>query len=93
MKKQNLASLAVGSAFAAAALTPMAHAASDNPFGARLLDDLRRQGIVLGSCSTELSTGDAAPSRYLSAGEFSSASDTLPSSLSARSSKRTLVMR
>ena len=37
MKKQNLASLAVGSAFAAAALTPMAHAASDNPFGATQL--------------------------------------------------------
>jgi uncharacterized low-complexity protein len=34
MKKQNLALLAVGSAFATTALTPMAHAASDNPFGA-----------------------------------------------------------
>jgi uncharacterized low-complexity protein len=37
MKKQNLALLAVGSAFAATALTPMAHAASDNPFGATQL--------------------------------------------------------
>jgi uncharacterized low-complexity protein len=37
MKKQNLVSIAVGSAFAAAALTPMAHAASDNPFAAREL--------------------------------------------------------
>ena len=34
MKKQNLVSIAVGSAFATAALTPMAHAAGDNPFGA-----------------------------------------------------------
>ncbi len=33
MKKQKLLSLAVGSAFAAAALTPVAHAA-DNPFSA-----------------------------------------------------------
>lgn len=32
MKKQNLVSLAVGSAFAAIALSPVAHAA-DNPFG------------------------------------------------------------
>ena len=37
MKKQNLVSIAVGSAFAATALTPMAHAASDNPFGATQL--------------------------------------------------------
>jgi len=37
MKKQNLVSIAVGSAFAAAALTPMAHAAGDNPFGATQL--------------------------------------------------------
>jgi uncharacterized low-complexity protein len=37
MKKQNLVSIAVGSAFAAVVLTPMAHAASDNPFAAREL--------------------------------------------------------
>ncbi len=38
MKKHNLVSLAVGSAFAAVALTPLAHAAGDNPFGATRLD-------------------------------------------------------
>lgn len=37
MKKQNFVSLAVGSAFAAAALSPMAHAA-ENPFGASKLE-------------------------------------------------------
>ncbi len=36
MKKHNLASLAVGSAFAAMALSPLAHAA-ENPFGATKL--------------------------------------------------------
>lgn len=36
MKKQTLASLAIGSAFAAVALTPVAHAA-DNPFAAKQL--------------------------------------------------------
>lgn len=36
MKKQNLVSLAVGSAFAAIALSPVANAA-DNPFGANHL--------------------------------------------------------
>jgi uncharacterized low-complexity protein len=37
MKKQNVISLAVGSAFAAIALTPVAHAA-ENPFGAAKLE-------------------------------------------------------
>ena len=37
MKKQTLTSLAIGSAFAAVALTPVAHAASDNPFAAKQL--------------------------------------------------------
>lgn len=37
MKKQNLVSLAVGSAFAAIALSPVTHAA-DNPFGANKLE-------------------------------------------------------
>lgn len=37
MKKQNLVSLAVGSAFAAIALSPATHAA-DNPFGANKLE-------------------------------------------------------
>lgn len=36
MKKQTFASLAVGSVFAATALTPLAHAA-DNPFAAKQL--------------------------------------------------------
>jgi uncharacterized low-complexity protein len=36
MKKQTLTSLAIGSAFAAVALTPVAHAA-DNPFAAKQL--------------------------------------------------------
>jgi uncharacterized low-complexity protein len=36
MKKQNLVSLAVGSAFAAVVLSPVAHAA-DNPFAAKQL--------------------------------------------------------
>jgi uncharacterized low-complexity protein len=36
MKKQKLVSLAIGSAFAAVALTPVAHAA-DNPFAAKQL--------------------------------------------------------
>ena len=34
MKKQNLVSLAIGSTLAATALTPLAHAAGDNPFAA-----------------------------------------------------------
>lgn len=37
MKKQTLTSLAIGSAFAAVALTPVAHAA-DNPFAAKQLN-------------------------------------------------------
>lgn len=37
MKKQKFVSLAVGSAFAAVALSPVAHAA-DNPFGATKLE-------------------------------------------------------
>jgi len=37
MKKQNVVSLAVGSAFAAIALTPTVHAA-ENPFGASKLE-------------------------------------------------------
>ncbi|MFH2211562.1 MAG: hypothetical protein ABIJ01_07990 [Pseudomonadota bacterium] len=37
MKKQTIVSLAIGSAFTAAALIPVAHAAGDNPFGASKL--------------------------------------------------------
>ncbi len=49
MKKQNLVSIAVGSAFAAAALTPIAHAASDNPFGATQL----QAGYLLAQADTK----------------------------------------
>ena len=38
MKNTKMLSLAIGSAFAAVALTPLAHAASDNPFGATKLE-------------------------------------------------------
>ena len=37
MKATKIISLAVGSAFAAASLTPLAYAAGDNPFGASKL--------------------------------------------------------
>jgi len=53
MKKQNLVSLAVGSAFAAAALTPMAHATSDNPFGATRL----QAGYQLAEADTKTKDG------------------------------------
>ncbi len=38
MKTTKIVSLAIGSAFAAAALTPLAHAASDNPFSSAKLE-------------------------------------------------------
>lgn len=38
MKTTKIVSLAIGSAFAAATLTPVAHAATDNPFGATKLE-------------------------------------------------------
>ena len=38
MKSSKIVSLAIGSAFAAATLTPIAHAASDNPFSAAKLE-------------------------------------------------------
>lgn len=38
MKTTKIVSLAIGSAFAATALTPLAHAASDNPFAATKLE-------------------------------------------------------
>jgi uncharacterized low-complexity protein len=53
MKKQNLVSLAVGSAFAAAALTPMAHATIDNPFGATRL----QAGYQLAEADTKTKDG------------------------------------
>ena len=53
MKKHKLVSLAVGSAFAAVALTPLAHAAGDNPFGATRLDD----GYQLAQADTKQKDG------------------------------------
>jgi uncharacterized low-complexity protein len=38
MKTTKIVSLAIGSAFAAATLSPIAHAANDNPFGATKLE-------------------------------------------------------
>ena len=38
MKTTKIVSLAIGSAFAAATLTPLAYAAADNPFGASKLE-------------------------------------------------------
>ena len=38
MKKIQIVSLAIGSAFASVALTPLAHAAGDNPFAANRLE-------------------------------------------------------
>jgi len=53
MKKQNVISLAVGSAFAAIALTPVAHAATDNPFGASKLE----VGYQLAEADTKMKDG------------------------------------
>ena len=55
MKKQNLVSIAVGSAFAAAALTPMASAA-DNPFCATQL----QAGYQLAQADTKKKDASAA---------------------------------
>ena len=52
MKKQNLVSLTVGSAFAAIALSPVAHAA-DNPFGATQL----KAGYQLAQADTKTKDG------------------------------------
>ena len=52
MKKHNLVSLAVGSAFAAIALTPIAHAA-ENPFGATKLE----AGYQLAQADTKMKDG------------------------------------
>ncbi|AXS79311.1 hypothetical protein [Dechloromonas sp. HYN0024] len=52
MKKQNFVSLAVGSAFAAAALSPLAHA-GENPFGATKL----QAGYQLAEADTKMKDG------------------------------------
>lgn len=53
MKKQNFVSLAVGSAFAALALAPLAHAAGENPFGATKLE----AGYQLAQADTKMKDG------------------------------------
>mgnify|MGYP000915563993 CR=1 FL=1 len=53
MKKHNLASLALGSAVAAASLTSLAHAASDNPFAATKLE----AGYQLAAADTKMKEG------------------------------------
>ncbi len=53
MKKQTIVSLAIGSAFTAAALTPVAHAAGDNPFGASKL----QAGYQLADADTKMKDG------------------------------------
>lgn len=53
MKKQTLVSLAIGSAFTAAALTPVAHAAAENPFGASKL----QSGYQLAEADTKMKDG------------------------------------
>lgn len=53
MKKQTLVSLAIGSAFTAAALTPVAHAAAENPFGASKL----QAGYQLAEADTKMKDG------------------------------------
>jgi uncharacterized low-complexity protein len=52
MKKQNLVSLAIGSTFAAIALSPIAHA-SENPFGATKL----QAGYQLAQADTKTKDG------------------------------------
>lgn len=53
MKKHSFAALAVGSAFAAAALSPVALAASDNPFSAQKL----QAGYQLAQADTKQKDG------------------------------------
>ena len=60
MKKQNLVSLTVGSAFAAIALSPVAHAA-DNPFGATQL----KAGYQLAQADTKTKDGSCGGSKKM----------------------------
>lgn len=53
MKKQTLVTLAIGSAFTAAALSPIAHAAGDNPFSANKL----QAGYQLAQADTKKKDG------------------------------------
>ncbi|MDP2785265.1 MAG: hypothetical protein Q8O38_11825 [Sulfurimicrobium sp.] len=62
MKKQNFVSLAVGSAFAAVALSPVAHAA-DNPFGATKLE----AGYQLAQADTKMKDGSCGGDKKMDA--------------------------
>jgi len=62
MKKQNFVSLAVGSAFAAVALTPLAHAA-ENPFGATKLE----AGYQLAQADTKMKDGSCGGDKKMDA--------------------------
>lgn len=53
MKTTKILSLAIGSAFAAAALSPLAHAAGSNPFGASKLE----AGYQLAQADTKMKDG------------------------------------
>ena len=62
MKKHNLVSLAVGTAFAAIALTPVAHAAG-NPFGATKLE----AGYQLAQADTKMKDGSCGGDKKMDA--------------------------
>ena len=62
MKKQNFVSLAVGSAFAAVALTPLAHA-GENPFGATKLE----AGYQLAQADTKMKDGSCGGDKKMDA--------------------------
>lgn len=62
MKKQNFVSLAVGSAFAAVALNPLAHAA-ENPFGATKLE----AGYQLAQADTKMKDGSCGGDKKMDA--------------------------
>ncbi|UCV21904.1 hypothetical protein [Ferribacterium limneticum] len=62
MKKQNFVSLAVGSAFAAVALSPLAQAA-ENPFGATKLE----AGYQLAQADTKMKDGSCGGDKKMDA--------------------------
>jgi uncharacterized low-complexity protein len=62
MKKQNFVALAVGSAFAAVALSPLAHA-GENPFGATKLE----AGYQLAQADTKMKDGSCGGDKKMEA--------------------------
>lgn len=62
MKKQNIVSLAIGSAFASLAFNPVAHAA-DNPFGATKLE----AGYQLAQADTKMKDGSCGGDKKMEA--------------------------